>query len=375
MSTPSERFFLGLMSGTSLDGLDIALISIAPFKLIETGFYPFDDRLRSHIKNIATNPESPLNKVLAVEQAFTGFCAQSVNQFLTLHRFNPEAIEACGFHGQTIFHAPDQSISFQMGDGGKLAVDTGMPVVADIRRMDVAAGGEGAPLVPAFHQAVFGRPGEQVAVVNIGGIANLSLLGRHGQCSGFDTGPGNTLINDLMEKFTGIPMDAAGALAATGIVRHDLLQRALSDTYFSQAVPKSTGREYFSLDWLTAIWGNLDAPGDQANFVATATALTAQTIANAISNEMPDCGRIWVCGGGVHNRTLMRMISDAVAPVPIATTESAGLGADWVEAAAFAWLAAARVDHLQGNVLEVTGANRPLVLGSLYYGRRPKLRC
>ena len=278
-----------------------------------------------------------------------------------------EDVTAIGSHGQTIHHAPDapQPHSLQIGNAATIAAQTGIAVVADFRRADTEAGGQGAPLVPAFHQAMFSSHAEHITVANIGGIANITILpGKPGQpLTGFDTGPGNTLLDQWAQRHLDTAMDMNGDWAAGGTPDETLLGCLLQDPYFTRAPPKSTGREYFNLDWLQHHLAN--GYSNPRNVQTTLCALTARSIAAAIHHHAPDTGRLLVCGGGVHNTTLMSMLTGALEPVRVTSTAEYGIDPDWVEAAAFAWLAKQHIAGKPVNITTVTGARHPVVLGRL----------
>ncbi len=277
-----------------------------------------------------------------------------------------DTVNAIGSHGQTLRHAPmgEHPFTMQLGDANIIAERCGIDTVADFRRRDVAAGGQGAPLVPAFHAAVFSHAGEERAVLNIGGIANLTLLHRDGRVRGFDTGPGNGMMDAWCRKQLDKNFDANGEFAASGSVHGQLLQACLNDAWFDKAPPKSTGRDQFNLDWLqTKMQGLVVSPADVQ---ATLTALTAHTIARELKAAMPDCQRLLVCGGGSHNPVLMQHLRHLLANTEIQTTAEHGLHPDYVEAAAFAWLAKEALARRAGNLPAVTGAKSFRVLGVVY---------
>jgi anhydro-N-acetylmuramic acid kinase len=296
--------------------------------------------------------------------------AQAVNELLSQAAVSPSRVTAIGSHGQTIRHRPggDTPFTLQIGDPSVIATATGIPVVGDFRRKDLALGGQGAPLVPAFHDAVFRKPGADRIIVNIGGIANLTVLSGNPNAPilGFDTGPGNTLLDGWIRRILLKPMDRDGAFAASGRVHAALLAALHSDPYFQQAPPKSTGPEYFSGSWLEQHLGAAGNPVP-ADVQATLLALTAQSIADSI-RELPGISRpmVYVCGGGAHNGALMRALQHNLPGSAVATTDALGMPVDWVEAMAFAWLARQRIHQMPGNCPLVTGASRPAVLGGLW---------
>jgi anhydro-N-acetylmuramic acid kinase len=362
--------YIGTLSGTSVDGIDVALVHFGPRpELRATHSLAIPDDLRGELLKLGVPGDNEIDRLGQADVRLGRLFAQAVHELLAKAALAPRDIAAIGSHGQTVRHRPGQenAFSLQIGDPNVMATLTGIPVVADFRRKDVALGGQGAPLVPAFHQAVFQAAGTDRVVVNIGGIANLSVLsGGADNVLGFDTGPGNTLLDGWCRKVLGAPMDRDGQLAAQGRLKPDLLAAMLRDPYFQQAPPKSTGPEYFSAAWLQlhlAACGAIAAADVQATLVA----LTAQSIAQAIKSlkgmTRPD---VFVCGGGAHNPALMRALADGLAGGSVRPTDALGIPADWVEAMAFAWLARQRLLGLPGNCPAVTGASRPAVLGGLW---------
>ncbi len=293
--------------------------------------------------------------------------AQAALDLLARSAVPREAIAAIGSHGQTVRHRPfaPDPFTLQIGDPNVIVERTGITTVADFRRRDVAAGGQGAPLVPAFHAAVFAAPGEARAVLNLGGIANVTLLpGTDEPVRGFDTGPANCLLDLAAERWFGLSHDAGGALAATGRVLPERLGAALADPYFQARPPKSTGREYFDRGWIDRIFQPAhDAPTD---VLATLVEVTAASIAAAIVREQAATRVVYACGGGVHHRTLMDRLAARLNPVRLETTAALGITPDFVEAAAFAWLASRTLQGLPGNLAEVTGARGPRILGTVF---------
>ena len=279
----------------------------------------------------------------------------------------PQAVTAIGSHGQTVLHAPDDHApySMQLGDPGTIAIETGIPVVADFRNADMALGGQGAPLTPAFHRWAFGREDEDRAVINIGGIANVTILHADGRTTGFDTGPGNTLLNHWMSAHRNQPFDNAGTWAAGGRVHGELLGALAGDDYFARPPPKSTGLEYFNLPWLQRSLDTLSEPPAPQDVQSTLSELTALQIANALC-ALPALRQITVCGGGAANSDLMSRLHLMLPNSNIQTTTSWGIDPQWVEATAFAWLARQRMHGIASNLPSVTGAAANVSLGGLY---------
>lgn len=366
----TERY-IGLISGTSMDAVDAALVEFADEQpvLRQALAHPIPAPLGRRLRRLADPAWRGGLRELGEAHAQVGeLFAEAALQLIARAGLTPGEITAIGSHGQTLCHQPlpPAAFSLQIGDAARIAERTGIATVADFRSRDIAAGGQGAPLVPAFHQAVFARPGEARAVLNLGGIANLTLL----PCTpaapvlGFDTGPGNALLDRWAERHLGRPMDTDGAWAEAGTERPELLARLMSDPYFSRPAPKSTGTEYFNLHWLEP---QLDGLGLEPRDVqATLVALTAESIAHALRAHGPQTRRLLVCGGGSHNRRLMARLAAALPGIEVHSSAQAGIDPDWVEAMAFAWLARRALRGEPGNLPGVTGATGPRVLGSLY---------
>ena len=365
--------YVGLMSGTSMDGIDAALVEFGDHRcdIRATLSTQYPDELRAALINAAQSPAECTVDVIGRLDHWVGECFRDAALTL-LKQCDVRAAEvaAIGSHGQTLRHQPRAARPFtlQIGDPSIIATGTGITTVADFRRADVALGGEGAPLTPAFHQWLFADPEANRAVLNIGGIANVTLLLAASQTvTGFDTGPGNTLLDGRARQDLGKPYDEGGAWAAAGTVAEELLQILLSDEYFATAPPKSTGFEYFNEEWLSekicSMGKNVPTAVD---IQATLAELSARTIAAAILENAPDVNEVLVCGGGVHNGDLVQRLTTCLAGKTVESTENYGLHPDWVEAAAFAWLARRRLQGKPGNLPEVTGARRPAVLGALY---------
>jgi len=360
------------MSGTSLDGVDVVLVDFSPSypNLIHSLCLPYPAELKAELAILAQPGANEIERLGLAEADLADCYAHAVQLLLQQSGIDRSRIRAIGCHGQTIRHRPNarQPFSYQIGDQHRLAMLTQIPVIADFRRKDIAYGGQGAPLVPAFHQAIFGAKTQGRCILNIGGIANITLLLPHQPVQGFDTGPGNCLLDNWIELQQGKAYDANGAYAASGRLDAALLGVLLSDPYFSQIGPKSTGREYFQLTWLQqqlkqlqAVTGYMPAPADVQR---TLSRFTAGTIALAVSRFV--VSEIYVCGGGAHNAMLLQDLAELLPQCQISTTASLGVHPDWVEAMAFAWLAYAYVEQIPGNVPAVTGASQALVLGVHY---------
>ena len=365
-------YYIGLMSGTSVDGIDAALTAFEGDRphLVATYYQPYTEALRTDILTLCRSKTAPLEQFGALDVELGRQFAAAVAELLARAKITPENVRAIGSHGQTVRHRPMGSHPFtlQIGDPNIIAQTTGITTVADFRRRDMAAGGEGAPLVPAFHHTVFAADRSRV-VLNIGGIANVTWLPTTttDRVIGFDTGPGNTLMNAWIGRHLGRTHDEDGQWAASGQVNAPLLNALCADEYCSRPPPKSTGPEYFHLDWLDGILAH-HAPLPPGEVQATLCAFTAATIANAVHTHCPRTQEVLVCGGGVHNTTLMTHLARRLAPCVVSSTTTQGVDPDWVEAMAFAWLAKRTLQGLPGNLPPVTGARQAVILGGIYRG-------
>lgn len=361
------------MSGTSVDGIDAGLVDFSDnqSRLLAFHYQVFPGSLRQKIHQLS-QPNHPvfLSEYGEVDAQLGQLFAEAALALLAKAQIPASKIMAIGSHGQTVYHAPEglHGFSLQIGDPNRIAEATGITTICDFRRRDIAVGGQGAPLVPAFHQAVFAVPDKTISVVNIGGIANISIL-RANQVSGFDTGPGNTLLDYWCRRNSDQHYDAHGAWGSTGQVDADLLHHLLDDAYFRQPPPKSTGKEYFSPAWLTNKLDSFERCKAE-DIQATLCQFSADSIAQAILTHAADSHQVLLCGGGVHNRQLVAMLQQTL-PMPLASTADSGISPDHVEAIAFAWLARQSLNHRPGNLCSVTGAATPVVLGGIYPGRLP----
>lgn len=364
-------FYIGLMSGTSVDGIDAIIVDFSRKqpKIAATYFQPYDASTRKQILDLCKPGENEIHRLGELDVALGKAFANTVNHILKRGSINPKYIKAIGSHGQTVRHHPhsDNRFTIQIGDPNIIAAKTGITTIADFRRKDLAHGGQGAPLVPAFHNYLLRSKDSDRAIVNIGGIANVTLLSRKQpkHIIGFDTGPGNTLLDSWIFYCQQKACDERGAWGATGVVDHDLLNKMLTDPYFKLPPPKSTGREYFNLEWLqTNIAGHNIS---QADVQATLIELTATSIVNAIKTNM-QTGEILICGGGTHNDFLMKRLKALALPgLTVHSTQKFGIDPDWVEAMAFAWLAQQTLKRAPGNIPSVTGAQNETILGGVYF--------
>jgi len=361
--------YLGLISGTSADAIDAALVAFEPtLRLVAARAFHYEPELRAEILRLAQTPDAgmTLDDAGALDAKIGEAFASAARSLIADSGLDRAEIRAIGSHGQTLRHRPRANPAFtlQWGDPSRIVERTGITTVADFRRRDVAAGGQGAPLAPAFHAAFLSSADEDRAVLNLGGIANLTLLPRQGATRGFDTGPANALLDAWCLAHGAGAFDGDGAITAAGVPDAALLERLLADPWFAETAPKSTGREQFQLDWFRARFG-ASAPS-LADGAATLARLTAITVAEALRRDAPGTGRVLACGGGVHNPALMRAIAEALAPVPLETTATHGVDPDFLEAMAFAWLARETLAGRPGNRPEVTGARGARVLGAIY---------
>jgi anhydro-N-acetylmuramic acid kinase len=363
---PTERaLYIGLMSGTSLDGVDGVLFDANRLAVTGHVHNPFPAALREELLALNAPGDNELHRAALAANAVARAYADVVAQLLEATGTRRDQVAALGAHGQTVRHRPGSPDGYttQLLNGALLAEQAGIDVVCDLRSRDVAAGGQGAPLVPAFHRAVFGAADADVAALNLGGISNLSLLFADGCTGGFDCGPANCLMDGWIARHQGRPFDADGAWAATGRVSTALLATLLAEPFFALPPPKSTGRDLFHLGWLQARLTPGLAPEDVQ---ATLLELTARSVADALRAQMPGAGALIVCGGGARNGQLMKRLADLLPGVRVTSSVDRGLPVDQVEAAAFAWLAMCFVARQPGNLAAVTGAAGPRVLGALY---------
>lgn len=355
------------MSGTSLDGVDAVLVDFQDSSpvLLHTFFLPYDDHLRRQLLALHQSGNDELHRAAILSNQLSQYYAQAVNSLLESADFAPERITAIGCHGQTVRHCPEEEKSYtiQLVNSALLAELTGISVVSDFRSRDIAAGGQGAPLVPAFHQAVFMHTNSPRVIVNIGGIANITRLDSKLPVMGFDSGPGNLLMDAWCLRYTGQHYDDNGHWAASGQVIPTLLETFMTDPYFERNPPKSTGRERFNLEWLEQKISGSEAPEDVQ---ATLLQMTVQSIAAAIVEYCPDTEEVYVCGGGARNAALMRRLASEMPGRQVEMTDRLGVAADWVEAFAFAWLAQRALLRETGNLVSVTGAKGERILGAIY---------
>jgi len=366
----SKEHYIGLMSGTSLDAIDAVLVDLSTDEstILMTHSTPMPLALKKQIQTLCHPSNNELNQMGEADKALGELFSEAVFALLKKANLAAKDIRAIGSHGQTIRHMPhaENPFTIQIGDPNTMAALTQITTVADFRRRDIALGGQGAPLTPAFHQHLLQHHDKDHWVLNIGGIANLTLLSKSQSIIGFDTGPGNTLLDAWCAQHLHQPYDKHGQWARTGKTHLQLLSILLNDAYFTKPAPKSTGREYFNLTWLKDHMAKLDDTPSAEDVQATLIDLTAQSIIHSINEYDTLAETIWVCGGGAHNTRLMETLDKLSPNLQVETTEKLGIHPDWVEAVAFAWLAKRTLAHLPGNIPAVTGAKKESILGAIY---------
>ncbi len=370
-----DRHYIGLMSGTSADSIDAVVVNISAdnVTLLESYSHPIPKDIQKKIWSLNQSCDNELKIMLELDQQLGLLFSSAVNNILKKSSIDYNSIIAIGSHGQTLRHYPNSAhpSTLQIADANVIVEKTGITTVSDFRRADIAAGGQGAPLVPAFHQHQYQHSEHHRVIVNIGGIANISYLPANQPNSiiGFDTGPGNGLMDEWIQKHQSVPFDKNGDWAKQGTVNKSLLNLFLEHPYFQKKQPKSTGRDIFNLSWVESIIQRSPSSNSikHEDVQLTLCALTAHSIVNAI-NSLQIVNEVYICGGGVHNKTLIQLLNDLLFTKSILcqSTEKLGLHPDWVEACAFAWLAKQRINNLPGNCPTVTGARHHCVLGAIY---------
>ncbi|USD50474.1 anhydro-N-acetylmuramic acid kinase [Vibrio sp. SCSIO 43153] len=364
-----NKLYIGVMSGTSMDGVDTALVEIEDnrIRLIAHDDYPMPAHIKQTLLSVCTGQGTNLKVIGELDHQLGHLFADAVLQLLDKSGYSAEQIRAIGNHGQTVFHQPTGDLPFttQLGDANIIAVKTGIDTVADFRRKDMALGGQGAPLVPAFHKNIFAMQDSTTVVLNIGGIANISVLHPEQAVIGYDTGPGNTLMDAWCEQHTGQAFDKDARFALQGNSDAALLTQLLAEPYLSMSAPKSTGRELFNIDWLHQQLAHHNTSAQDVQ--RTLCEYSAKTIASEVEKftygEKP---QLLVCGGGAKNPLLMQRLAALLPQWQVATTDDKGVNGDYMEAMAFAWLAQRHIDGQPSNLPEVTGASRLASLGVLY---------
>ncbi|PSW16922.1 anhydro-N-acetylmuramic acid kinase [Photobacterium sanctipauli] len=366
----NKELYIGVMSGTSMDGVDTALVEMVNGKitLLASADYPIPDQLKQRLLNICIGQDTNLVEIGQLDHQLGHLYADAVNHLLAQSGYKAEQIHAIGNHGQTVFHQPtgDSPFTMQIGDANIIAAKTGIDTVADFRRKDMALGGQGAPLVPAFHQSIFESKASSVVVLNIGGISNISVLRPQQPVIGYDTGPGNMLMDAWCERHIGEKFDRDAQFAKRGHVDQALLASLLEEPYLSLGAPKSTGRELFNLPWLENKLAGYDIRHEDVQ--RTLCEYTASTIATeVIRYQVGEQPQLLVCGGGANNPLLMKRIAELLPEWQVGTTTEKGVDSDNMEAMAFAWLAHQRMHNLPSSLPEVTGASKAASLGVVYY--------
>ena len=364
-----SELYIGLMSGTSVDAIDVALVDFGSKdpQLIHTLSAPINAALREQITDLCLPGDNEIDKLGQLDIELGRQFAHAVHALLASANIPPSSVKAIGSHGQTVRHRPPKAdgepgYTLQIGDPNTIAELTGINTVADFRRRDMAAGGQGAPLAPAFHAALFGSEQHRRAIINIGGMANITPLIKGVATQGFDSGPGNVLMDGWIQQQQGKSFDKDGAWAASGTIKKNLFSRLNSHPYLALASPKSTGREAFNSDWLSEQLKGEDA----ADVQATLLEFTAQTITSEVLSMSQVIEEVFICGGGAYNQTLMTRLKQLLAPRRVASTSELGIAPEWVEAVAFAWLGQQTLNNLNGNIPAATGASRACILGAIY---------
>lgn len=364
-----RHHYIGIMSGTSVDAVDTVLVAIADkrLELVATHTHAIPPALKARILDMASHYDTSLLTLGALDRELGVLFAEAVNQLIEKNDIDRNTVRAIGSHGQTVCHRPDdaQPFTMQIGDANQIAALTGIDTVADFRRKDMALGGQGAPLVPAFHHTLFGNDHSATVVLNIGGIANITVLRPGEPVLGYDTGPGNMLMDAFHREQTGEHYDRDAQVAKSGETDDALLASLMAEPYLARPYPKSTGRELFNPAWLTDKLHNITIPA--ANIQRTLLEFTARTIAEQIETfRLGKAPQVLVCGGGSRNPLLMQRLAELLPGWQVDSTDSQGVSSEYMEAMAFAWLAHRFMERQSGNVPEVTGASRYAVLGALY---------
>lgn len=365
----AKRLFIGLMSGTSLDGIDCVIVDLAGDTpaLIAADCHGLPDNFRHDVLSLCANKQAPLAELGKLDIELGRCFAEAAAKTLAAAGLVAQEIEAIGSHGQTVFHQPNSAAPFslQLGDPNTIAERTGITTVADFRRRDMAAGGQGAPLAPLLHQHCCASPTKNRAIVNIGGIANITLLLANGERVAFDTGPGNVLMDLWISRHDGARFDKNGEWATGGSVDTAFLAELMSEPYLALAAPKSTGRELFNGAWLEERLASITQQPSPQNIQATLLEFTATTLSTALLAGMSQ-GEIYLCGGGAHNTALLKRIGELMPGYYVGTTAEIGIDPDWLEAMAFAWMAQQTLDGLAVVTSPFTGAKKPVMLGGIY---------
>jgi anhydro-N-acetylmuramic acid kinase len=364
-SVSKPELYVGIMSGTSLDGIDAALLDLSGStpRLLATHYQAYPATLQHALLAAHQPAQNELHHTQLLANELAHGYATATKRLLLAANVSADQVSAIGCHGQTIRHRPEVGYTIQLGNAALLAELSGITVVSDFRSRDIAAGGQGAPLVPAFHHKMLRHPDIHRVIVNIGGISNLTNLQPGHTSSGFDCGPGNLLMDAWIMRHLNQPYDRDGSWAASGAVIPGLLYALLEEPYLHAPPPKSCGRDLFNMHWLEQQLQGNEAPADVQ---ATLLALTGHAISAAILRYCPGAEEVYLCGGGAHNLSLLAYLKTALPDCRIQLTDRLGIGADWLEAIAFAWLAQQTLQGHSANLPEATGARHPCILGAIY---------
>lgn len=362
--------YIGIMSGTSMDGIDAVLVGFEDNKILHVQMHSqsFPEKLKARLNELIDSYRAEIHVLGEIDHELALCYADAVKQLLQKSNTDSNDVEAIGCHGQTVFHSPTTQFPFtmQLGDGNVIAAQTGIRTVVDFRRMDIAFGGQGAPLVPAFHQAFLNSKREKRVILNLGGIANITVLADNdNSVLGFDTGPANCLMDAWILHCLDRKFDKNGEWAESGTVIPELLDEMLADDYFKQPAPKSTGRELFNLDWLNKHLQKISSYRKE-DVQATLLELTAFSVAQSVEKYAPGTDTMYVCGGGAFNEILMERLAFHLPGARVANTDELGIEPQQMEAVAFAWLAMRRIKNEPGNLPSVTGARKKVLLGTIY---------
>ncbi|KTD02699.1 anhydro-N-acetylmuramic acid kinase [Legionella feeleii] len=359
------KLFIGLMSGTSMDGIDAALIDLSSHSFIAGITCPYNPEIKQRLLEVSNGDRYGLKQFSQLNTLLGREFAKAALELMTKAKVSAKNIQAIGSHGQTLCHDATADIPYtvQLGCAHTIAELTGVPVVADFRTRDLVVGGQGAPFAPLYHQALFQGQGYPLAIINIGGIANMTYLADEYDLHGYDLGPGNCLMDAWVKKHLGHDYDKSGEWAAQGRVIEPLLDALLTDAYFKRQQPKSIGKEYFSLDWLATY---LQPTYDAVDVQATLLGLTARAIVHELKAGNLSPKRLLLCGGGAHNTALLNTLTDLLPEISVDSTAALNINPDFIEAAMFAWLAEKTLNHTPVNLCQVTGSTRLIILGAIY---------
>lgn len=365
LSTNNSEIYVGIMSGTSLDGIDAALVEFSNNrpKLLASHYQPYQQPLKSMLLALHHSSDNELHQAQLTGNELAREYAAATLSLLQSSSITAKQVCAIGCHGQTIRHCPEHGYTLQLNNAAMIAELTGITTVSDFRSRDIAAGGQGAPLVPAFHDRMLRHPDIHRVIVNIGGISNLTNLSPSLPTSGFDCGPGNILLDAWIMQYGGNPYDEQGAWAASGKVLPELLERLLNEPFFALPPPKSSGRDLFNISWLRR---QLRGDELEKDVQATLLELTCHTITQAIQKYCQGAKEIYLCGGGAHNQAMRNCLTALLPEQTVQTTNALGMDSDYLEAIAFAWLAQQSLHGMPANLPAATGARHPCILGAIY---------